>query len=187
MMLQSAVLGAGAYLVIYQQTSAGIIIAGSILSARACPHRYCDCALARMGRSPAELGAAASGKSSFARMLVGYWPPAQGKVSLDGAALAQWAPNTLGRYVGYLPQQVELLTGTVAQNISRFEPEADTEMIRAAAATAGVHDMIVSLEDGYDTQIASGVRLCRRGRPAHRTHPCALSRSVPGSSRRAEL
>jgi ATP-binding cassette subfamily C protein len=59
----------------------------------------------------------------------------------------------LGRSIGYLPQHVELLTGTVAQNISRFEPDADPEAIRAAAANAGVHDMIVSLANGYDTQI----------------------------------
>ena len=86
-------------------------------------------------------------------MLVGYWAPAQGKVCLDGASLDQWAPDMLGRYIGYLPQDVELLSGTVAQNISRFEPDAEPEAIRAAAAAAGVHEMIVSLPDGYDTQI----------------------------------
>src|SRR5713226_484287 len=213
MMLQSAVLGVGAYLVIYQQASAGIIIAGSILSARALapvdiaiahwrgwvaarqswerlrtllakipsdsepmplepPHQSLvienasvvppgeqkpvvrDLSLKlQRGNALGVIGPSASGKSSFARLLVGYWAPAQGKVSLDGAALDQWAPNALGRYVGYLPQQVELLNGTVAQNISRFEPDADPKAIRAAAATAGVHDMIVSLEGGYDTQI----------------------------------
>src|SRR5260221_6603474 len=105
------------------------------------------------------IGPRASGKSSLARLLVGYWPPRQGKVSLDGAALDQWAPQMLGRYIGYLPQRVELLNGTVAQNISRFEPDADPKAIRAAAANAGVHGMIVSLPDGYDTQIGehSGV------------------------------
>ena len=99
------------------------------------------------------IGPSASGKSSLARMLVGYWAPGQGKVCLDGASLHQWAPDILGRSIGYLPQDVELLTGTVAQNISRFEPDADPTAIRAAAATAGVHDMIVSLPNGYDTQI----------------------------------
>ncbi len=99
------------------------------------------------------IGPSASGKSSLARMLVGYWAPVQGKICLDGAALDQWAPDVLGRHIGYLPQDVELLSGTVAQNISRFEPDADPEAIRAAAAAAGVHDMIVSLADGYDTQI----------------------------------
>jgi PrtD family type I secretion system ABC transporter len=213
MMLQSAVLGVGAYLVIYQQASAGIIIAGSILSARALapidvaiahwrgwvaarqswerlrsllakipsdtepmplepPHKSLivenasvvppgeqkpvvrDLSLKlQSGNALGVIGPSASGKSSTARMLVGYWAPTQGKVCLDGAALDQWAPHVLGRYVGYLPQHVELLNGTVAQNISRFEPEADPKMIRAAAAAADVHHMIVSLPDGYDTQI----------------------------------
>jgi ATP-binding cassette subfamily C protein len=105
------------------------------------------------------IGPSASGKSSLARLLVGYWAPRQGKVCLDGAALDQWAPQMLGRYIGYLPQRVELLSGTVAQNISRFEPDADPKAIRAAAANAGVHGMVVSLPDGYDTQIGehSGV------------------------------
>ena len=71
------------------------------------------------------IGPSASGKSSLARMLVGYWAPANGKVCLDGASLDQWAPDILGRHIGYLPQHVELLNGTVAQNISRFEPDAD--------------------------------------------------------------
>jgi ATP-binding cassette subfamily C protein len=86
-------------------------------------------------------------------MLIGYWPPSNGKICFDGASLDQWAPNVLGRHIGYLPQDVELLSGSVAQNISRFEPNAAPEAIRAAAAAAGVHDMIVALENGYDTQI----------------------------------
>src|SRR4029077_15926695 len=99
------------------------------------------------------IGPSASGKSSLARMLVGYWRPTQGKICLDGASLDQWAPDTLGRHIGYLPQDVELLRGTVAQNISRFEPNAAPEAVRAAAAAAGVHEMIVSLPDGYEMQI----------------------------------
>jgi PrtD family type I secretion system ABC transporter len=213
LMLQSAVLGVGAYLVIYQEASAGIIIAGSILSARALapvdiaivhwrgwvaarqswdrlrrllatvpaetepmplqpPHKSLvvenanvvppgaekpvvrDLSLKlQRGNGLGVIGPSASGKSSLARMLVGYWAPRQGKVRLDGAALDQWAPHILGCHIGYLPQHVELLTGTVAQNISRFEPDADPAAIRAAAATAGVHGMIVSLVNGYDTQI----------------------------------
>src|SRR5262249_56281628 len=100
------------------------------------------------------IGPSASGKSSLARMLVGYWAPTHGKICLDGASLDQWAPDTLGRHIGYLPQDVELLSGTVAQNISRFEPNASPEAVRAAATAAGVHDMIVSLPDGYGLQIA---------------------------------
>jgi ATP-binding cassette subfamily C protein len=99
------------------------------------------------------IGPSGSGKSSLARMLVGVWQPARGKIRLDGAALEQWTPETLGRHIGYLPQDVELLTGTVAQNIARFEPGADPEAVIAAAKAAGVHDLIVNLREGYDTQI----------------------------------
>ena len=134
------------------------------------------------------IGPSASGKSSLARMLVGYWAPTQGKVCLDGASLHQWAPHLLGRSIGYLPQHVELLTGTVAQNISRFEPDARPTAIRAAAAIAGVHDMIVSLPNGYDTQIGEQAGSALGGTSAaHSAGPRALSRSIPGGSRRAQF
>ena len=68
---------------------------------------------------------------------MGVWTPARGKVRLDGAALEQWDPEALGRHIGYLPQDVELFAGTVAQNIARFEPEAEAEAIIAAAQAAG--------------------------------------------------
>ena len=87
------------------------------------------------------------------RALVGVWQPARGKVRLDGAALDQWSPDALGRHIGYLPQDVELFAGTVAQNICRFDPDATSEAIIAAAKAAGVHDMIIKMRDGYDTQI----------------------------------
>jgi ATP-binding cassette subfamily C protein len=74
-------------------------------------------------------------------------------VRLDGAALDQWSSDVLGRYVGYLPQDVELFAGTVAQNIGRFDPEAPSDKIIAAAKEAGVHDMIVKMRDGYNTQV----------------------------------
>jgi len=74
-------------------------------------------------------------------------------VRLDGAALDQWAPAELGQHIGYLPQDVELFAGTVGQNISRFEENAPSEAIIAASQAAGVHDMIVRLAEGYDTQI----------------------------------
>jgi ABC-type protease/lipase transport system fused ATPase/permease subunit len=87
------------------------------------------------------------------RMLVGVWRPVRGKVCLDGAALDQWNPEILGRHVGYLPQDVELIAGTVAQNISRFEPDPDHKAIIAAAQAAGVHELILNLPDGYETPI----------------------------------
>ena len=99
------------------------------------------------------IGPSGSGKSSLVRALVGVWQPVRGKVRLDGAALDQWSSDVLGRHVGYLPQDVELFAGTVAQNICRFDPDAGSESIIAAAKEAGVHEMIIKMRDGYDTQI----------------------------------
>jgi PrtD family type I secretion system ABC transporter len=213
MTLQSAVLAVGAYLVINQQATAGVIIAGSILSARALApvdlaiahwksfvaarqswHRLNRLleqlpALAEQmllqqpssrlaveavsivppgdqkvivqdisfaleaGHGLGIIGPSGSGKSSLARALVGVWQPFRGKVRLDGAALDQWAGDVLGRHIGYLPQDVELFAGTVAQNISRFDPDANSGAIIAAAKEAGVHQLIIKMRDGYDTQI----------------------------------
>ena len=211
--LQSGVLGLGAYLVIQQQATAGIIIASSIIVARALApvelaianwrgfvsarqswKRLSDVLNAmdntqepmplpapktnlvvetvtagppgvqrlviqdvnfalKAGQGLGVIGPSASGKSSLARVIVGVWTAVRGKVRLDGAALDQWAPAELGRHIGYLPQDVELFAGTVGQNISRFEENAPSEAIIAASQAAGVHDMIVRLAEGYDTQI----------------------------------
>src|SRR3954453_19260574 len=211
--LQSGVLGLGAYLVLQQQATAGIIIASSIIVARALAPvelaianwrgfvsarqswRRLSEFLATMDRGeepmalPAPstvlvlenvvcappgiqrlvvqdvnftlkagqglgiIGPSASGKSSLARLVVGVWTPVRGKVRVDGAALDQWAPAELGKHIGYLPQDVELFAGTVAQNIARFKPDAPSDVIIAASQAAGVHELIVRLPDGYDTQI----------------------------------
>lgn len=214
--LQSAVLGVGAYLVLQGEASAGIIIAGSILSARALapveqviahwnafanarqswarlrellaaypnqseslPLRRPASALSvedlvivppgakravvngisftvQRGSSLAIIGPSASGKSSLARGLVGVWRPSRGSVRLDGATLEQFSPEQLGRYVGYLPQDIELFEGTIGQNIARFEAKADPEAIIRAAEQARVHDLIVRLPHGYETHIGEG-------------------------------
>ncbi len=102
------------------------------------------------------IGPSASGKSTLARALVGAWPGAKGSeraVRLDGAALDQWPPAQLGRHIGYLPQDIELFSGTIAENIARFDPDATDAGIIAAARAAGVHNMIVGLEKGYQTEI----------------------------------
>ena len=236
MMLQSGVLAVGAYLVIYQQASAGIIIAGSILSARALapvdlaianwrsfvaarqgwqrltellrllPLQMAPMALQPPGKSltvenvaaipPGSekvivqdvslvlqsgnglgiIGPSGSGKSSLARMLVGVWRPARGRIRLDGAALDQWSSESLGKHLGYLPQDVELLAGTVAQNIARFTAELDSKTVIAAAQAAGVHDLIVGLPEGYDTQVGeSGTALS-----AGQAQRVALARALYG-------
>src|SRR5690606_19460313 len=76
-----------------------------------------------------------------------------GKVRLDGAALDQWSPEQLGPHIGYLPQDVELLAGTVADNIARFEDKPDGNAVIAAAKAVGVHEMIVALPQGYETPV----------------------------------
>ncbi|MEA2980028.1 MAG: ATP-binding cassette, subfamily type secretion system permease/ATPase [Alphaproteobacteria bacterium] len=237
MMLQSGVLAVGAYLVIYQQATGGIIIAGSILSARALAP--VDLAIAnwrgflgaRQGwkrltdllgmlpphsepmalRPPSQtlavengvvvppgsqkvvvqdvnlvlhagnglgiIGPSGSGKSSLARLLVGVWQPARGRVRLDGAALDQWSTDSLGKHIGYLPQDVELLGGTVAQNIGRFSEPQDSKAVIAAATAAGVHDLIVGLPDGYETQVGeSGAALS-----AGQAQRVALARALYGN------
>lgn len=234
--LQSAVLGVGAFLVIRQEATAGVIIAGSILSARALAPidqaigywktfssarecwRHLGAALAAAGEEPEGLtlpapregltveqasvgppggqrltaldvgltltagqglgivGHSASGKSSLARLLVGIWPPARGAVRLDGARLDQWRPQDLGRHVGYLPQEVELFPGTVAANIARFRPGAEADGIIAAAKAARVHDLILALPEGYQTQIGERGALLSAGQRQR----LALARALYG-------
>ncbi|MBI5322039.1 MAG: type I secretion system permease/ATPase [Bradyrhizobium sp.] len=108
------------------------------------------------GMGLALLGASASGKTSLSKALVGIWQAASGVVRLDGGALDQWRNADLGRYIGYLPQDVALFDGTVAENICRFDETATSDAILKAARVAGVHDMILRLPDGYATRIGAG-------------------------------
>lgn len=110
----------------------------------------------KAGTGLALLGASASGKTSLSKALVGIWPAHHGVVRLDGAALDQWPNEDLGRHIGYLPQDVALFDGTVAQNIARFDPNATSESILKAARLANVHELILRLPEGYSTRIGQG-------------------------------
>jgi PrtD family type I secretion system ABC transporter len=217
MILQSLMLGLGAYLVIRGEASAGVIIASSIMLGRALApvdvaianwkgfisarqsHAQIDkllnvfrqfgpvMALPRpmknliveelsvgtpsrqakpiitnvsfrleAGAGLGVIGPSGSGKSTLVRALVGAWAPLRGKIRLDGAALDQWEPDALGRHIGYLPQDIELFEGTVAENISRFDAGPDPTAIIAAAQAAGVHGMILRLPDGFQTRVGEG-------------------------------
>jgi PrtD family type I secretion system ABC transporter len=110
----------------------------------------------KAGMGLALLGASASGKTSLSKALVGIWPAKGGAVRLDGAAIDQWRSEDLGRHIGYLPQDVALFDGTIAENICRFDERPTSEAIIRAAKISGVHDLIVRLPNGYSTQIGQG-------------------------------
>lgn len=213
MVLQSAVLGLGAYLTIAGELTAGSIIAASVAAARALapvdlvigqwknivaarksyarlsetltsieevpvsvklprPQRslkieritvaapstgmvvLSDVVFElRAGQATGIIGPSGGGKSTLARGLTGVWPLLRGNVRLDDADLAQWEPDDLGQYIGYLPQDVTLLDATVSENICRLDPNADGAKILAAAKAAGVHELIVRLPQGYETPL----------------------------------
>jgi PrtD family type I secretion system ABC transporter len=213
MLLQSLILGVGAYLVIEREVSAGMMIAASIIIGKALApveiaisqwksfsnmreaYRRVHGLLAALpvrdermklpvptgqmqlegvsatapgrkvpvllnvsmaipaGATVGVIGPSAAGKSSLARVMVGVWPIAAGAIRLDGSDLSHWNSDELGSHVGYLPQDVELFSGTIAENISRFTAEATEASIIAAAQMAGVHEMIQHLPDGYNTYI----------------------------------
>lgn len=213
MILQSAVLGLGAYLTIGGELSAGAIIAASVASARALAPidlaignwknvvsaraafgRLKETAIALAdGAEPMELprpastlkvenitvaapgsgrvllsevgfelkagqalgivGPSGGGKTTLVRALTGIWPTLRGSVRLDDAELSQWDDEALGRFVGYLPQEVALLDATIEENIARLEEKPDARAIVEAAKAAGVHEMIVRMPEGYRTEL----------------------------------
>ncbi|WP_088690541.1 MULTISPECIES: type I secretion system permease/ATPase [unclassified Rhizobium] len=107
------------------------------------------------GESLGVIGPSGAGKSTLARLLIGVMPPSAGSVRLDGADIAQWPKSQLGRYLGYMPQDVELFPDTIAANICRFEA-GDDHLIVEAAMMAGVHELILRLPQGYDTRLGPG-------------------------------
>jgi len=237
MLLQSAVLGVGAYLVIEQEATPGVMLAATILSIRAlapvelaianwktfiaarqswanlsdvlaqspapvepvalpppaCDLRCNSLSLAAPGSGAVILhdvsftlaagaalgvvGPSGSGKSSLARALVGAWKPARGVIRLDGSTLDQWNSDALGRCIGYLPQDVELLAGSVAQNIARFDPDPNPQDIIAAATAADVMELIRMLPNGFDTQVGEGGALLSGGQRQR----IALARALYGN------
>ncbi len=213
LLLQSAMLGLGAYLVIRGEMSAGAMIAGSILLGRAlapielliaqwslierafegwgnlarllseskeAPHRTAlptplakisvnQLTIAPPGRANATLrmlsfdlgpgqalgviGPSGAGKTTLAKALVGTWQPVGGNIRLDGATLDQYDPETLGRYIGYLPQRIQLFDGSITENIARMSETPDAEKVVQASRMAAAHEMILKLPNGYDTRI----------------------------------
>ena len=130
------------------------------------------------GGSMAIVGPSASGKTSLARLLVGVWTPTYGKVRLDGSDISVWNKEELGPYVGYLPQNVELFDGTIAENVARFG-EIDEEKVREACRMAGIEAMVGNLSQGYDTQIGEDGAFLSGGQ----RQGIALARAVYGDPR----
>ncbi len=130
------------------------------------------------GRTLGVVGPSGAGKSCLARVLIGIWPPRTGTIAIGDHDLAHWNQDGLGRHLGYMPQDVELLPGTIAENISRFEPASATDLskIIAAAELARIQDLIRSLPDGYNTKVGLGGHILSGGQRSR----IALARAVYG-------
>ncbi len=237
MMLQSAVLGLGAFLTIQGDLTAGAIIAASVASARALApidmaiSQWKNMVAARRsytrlgetiasipdqeklvelpapakdlkvegitvaapttgtivlsdikfelsaGQAVGIIGPSGGGKSSLVKAVTGVWPLVRGSVRLDSAELEQWSDEILGRHIGYLPQEVSLMDGSIAENICRFEENPDGNKIIEAAQNAGVHEMIIRLAEGYHTKLgANGTSLS-----AGQRQRVALARALYGN------
>lgn len=218
--LQALILAAGAWLVLQQEVSAGMMIAASIMLGRALapvdqaigqwgmgqralrgwralgellektPPEGAKTALpvpkgiirvhgvtvlgpsenapllrgvtfgAEPGMALGVIGPSGAGKTTLAKVLTGIWRPAAGKVRIDGAAIDHWPEAEIGRHIGYLPQDIGLMSGTVADNIARMDEERDDAEVVAAAQWAGAHELLLALPQGYDTEVgAGGLRL----------------------------
>lgn len=108
------------------------------------------------GQVLALVGPSAAGKTSLVRAMLGLSAPARGEVRIDGATLDQWDAQALGRHFGYVPQTIDLIDGTIGENIARFDPAAGSADVIAAARAAGMHETILALPDGYDTRVGAG-------------------------------
>jgi PrtD family type I secretion system ABC transporter len=128
------------------------------------------------GSAVAVIGASGSGKSSLIRTLVGLWRPTRGAVRIDGSDVDSWSMDHRRRYIGYLAQEVELLEGTIALNIARFDESASADSIVAAALEAQVHDLILRLPKGYDTVVGPGATILSAGQKQR----IALARALFG-------
>jgi len=108
------------------------------------------------GETVGVIGPSAAGKSSFAKTAVGVWEPSNGHIRIDGADIHQYNRTELGKHIGYLPQDIELFEGTIAQNISRFDENPSDESIIEAAKLSGTHELILKLPNGYSTRVGAG-------------------------------
>jgi PrtD family type I secretion system ABC transporter len=122
------------------------------------------------------IGPSGAGKTTLAKVLVGILAPRGGDARLDGAEMASWHPDDLGKYIGYLPQDVQLFPGTVRENISRMATDSDSDDVIRAAQLAGVHETVLSLPDGYETDIGEAGSFLSAGQRQH----IALARAFYG-------